>query len=412
MQAPHIDNLIEYSKRHAAVTSLRLITTLQSLFQLMERVQVQGDDLYRAIWITAERGGIEDFGVYEEYLEVGEVSNEEEFQDLWEMYYPDEFKWYKFSVANYQYGYYFYLDSELIFQFDKNQVSKDHADEYQFELCNWLSSEVLRVIDELSANEAAFNQYLEVNLPHKKRLGRIQRRDLWSIFPQEKIFFENHVSPEMVAVLQILKSEDYQSQLKYLPHICALDFFKVCELGYEANEYFTTSKNSLSPKEKYIAKADGRDCGLTKIDEISSEEFSNWYDHESQCGGHPWEVCRGGNATHISLYVKRQENGWYFILSGCSSERVVETVKFAHALYTHQVPFILHNADEIYKMILGIDFIGIVPEHVFPKYCHGLFSDGNRYIDFMNLGHEESDSIIKKAYWFPLEKVEMCRSEL
>lgn len=411
MKAPQIDNLIEYSKRYSEVTSKSHVAKLILLFQLMERIKVQGDDAYRAVWITGERGGIEDFGDYEEYLEVGEVSNKEEFIDLWKFYYPDELKWFKFSVSNYKDGYYFYIDTELIFQFDKNCVTEDHADESLIELCNWLTVKVQGVIDELSVNESAYNQYLEVNLPYKKRLGRIQRKELWSIFPDEKNFFEKHISPDMLAVLEILKTEEYQNNLRYLPDICALDFFKVCELGYEANEYFVTCTKNLSPKEKYIARADGRDCGLTLIDEKSIEEFYNWYDHESHCGGHPWEVCRGGNTTHISLYVKKHENAWFYILSGCSSVRAVETVKFAHALYIHQVPFILHNAEEIYKMIGGIDFIGIVPEYVFPKYCQGLFSDGNRYIDFMNLGHEESDSIIKKAYWFPLGKVEICSTK-
>jgi len=122
-----------------------------------------------------------------------------------------------------------------------------------------------------------------------------------------------------------------------------------------------------------MAMADGRDCGLTKLDEGSESAFEKWYKIESHCGGHPWEICRGGNSTHISLFICLAENGWNLRLAGCSRARVAETVKMALALHTNNIPFILEKAEEIIRMIKGIDYIGIVPETVIPVYCHSLF---------------------------------------
>ncbi|MHB8278549.1 MAG: hypothetical protein ACYDIA_12955, partial [Candidatus Humimicrobiaceae bacterium] len=99
-------------------------------------------------------------------------------------------------------------------------------------------------------------------------------------------------------------------------------------------------------------------------------------------------MCRGGNSTHISLFLYQVENDWKLRLAGGSSARVVETVKMALAFYLNKIPFILEKAEEILRMIKGIDFIGIVPETIIPRYCYGFSPDEDRINDFMNLGFE------------------------
>ncbi|MCL4415204.1 MAG: hypothetical protein M1365_00665, partial [Actinobacteria bacterium] len=162
-----------------------------------------------------------------------------------------------------------------------------------------------------------------------------------------------------------------------------------------------------APKKKYLAMADGRDCGLTKLDENSKTAFLNWYKNDSHCGGHPWEICRGGNSTHISLFLYQVENGWKLRLAGSSRARIIETVKMALAFYINKTPFVLEKAEEIFRMIKGIDFIGIVPETIIPRYCHGFFPDEDRINDFMNLGFERIEEIIKKSYWYPIKEVRL-----
>jgi len=94
-------------------------------------------------------------------------------------------------------------------------------------------------------------------------------------------------------------------------------------------------------------------------------------------------------------------------LAGSSSARVVETVKMAIALYKNNIPFILRDAEEILRMITGIDYIGIVPDTIFPRYCHGLFPKSDKIIDFMNLGFEKVDKITENASWYPVEEVDL-----
>ena len=69
------------------------------------------------------------------------------------------------------------------------------------------------------------------------------------------------------------------------------------------------------------------------------------------------------------------------------------------------MPFILSEAEAILRMVTGIDYIGIVPDYIFPRYCHSYFPKDDEIIDFMQLGFEENKTIIANAYWYPLEKI-------
>ena len=204
-------------------------------------------------------------------------------------------------------------------------------------------------------------------------------------------------------MLIIRKSFDQQ----LLSDISAEDFFRYCEICYDANAYFAESDRELLPREKYTKMADGRHGGLLDIASDNGDDFRKWYHNAIRVGAHPWEICRGGNSTHISLMVSTVKEGWSLFLDGSSIVRVEETVHMAVALYENRIPFTLHKSEEIFRMITGNDYIGIVPEHIFPRYCHSLFPDEDRIIDFMNLGHEYTDKIISNAYWYPLEPIQI-----
>ena len=154
--------------------------------------------------------------------------------------------------------------------------------------------------------------------------------------------------------------------------------------------------------------ADGRDMGLRDIDEESEEAFDHWYHHGAHAGGHPFEICRGGNSTHISLFVSKKEDAWKLRLAGSSRGRVAETVRMAVSLFEKGIPFLLDDAEEILRMVKGIDFIGIVPEDVTPRYCHGLFPKEDRIIDFLNpwTDTELAEFVTKQAEWYPTDRLE------
>lgn len=96
-------------------------------------------------------------------------------------------------------------------------------------------------------------------------------------------------------------------------------------------------------------------------------------------------------------------------LEGSSFVRVAETVRMVVALFENKIPFELRDADEIVRMVTGRDFMGIVPENVYPGYCHSLFPKDDKIFDFMNLGFDREimSKIVAKATWYPLEEVSL-----
>ncbi len=408
MKAPQIDLFVEYSQNNPLVKDSACVEKLNNIFDDICALEVQGDDECRMIWIEAERGTINDFGSYDDYHTEEIVETKEEFYDLWHYYYPEKTNWYAFAVSQYRDEKFFFFDSKLIFQVSaENNANRMPANDLEF--LSWLQGAVKIIITKrIMVDQDNYNDYIIKNLPYQKRYGKIKRKDYWKIFPDEKILFEKNLPGQTIGILEKVVEQSLcdQSQLE-IKKITADDFFRYCEIGYDANGYFDNRPESLSPVKKYIAMADRRDCGLTKIDGSSEKVFRQWHENESRCGGHPWEICRGGNSTHISLYVHKRNNGWLLRLAGSSTVRVMETVKIAAALYSANVPFYLEQANEILRMVKGLDYIGIVPETILPAYCHGRFPSEEKIIDFMNLGTEKKEEIIKKATWYPEKEIKI-----
>ena len=57
--------------------------------------------------------------------------------------------------------------------------------------------------------------------------------------------------------------------------------------------------------------------------------------------------------------------------------------------------------EEAFPRLTGAEAIGIVPEGVFPAYCHDRFP-GESIVDFMNLPRERQDELAKYCRWQPI----------
>ena len=149
----------------------------------------------------------------------------------------------------------------------------------------------------------------------------------------------------------------------------ANDFFEYCKIAYIAakrkDDYLD---ESLSGREMYERYADGRDEGLLEIAANSKKAFADWIDGthpKKSSGGHPWEIKRGGNTTHIDLYVMRpsyyHKEGFKVSLAGASIGRLKETICMFLAIYEAKLPITITDPEGIRKRLLAQDNIGIIP---------------------------------------------------
>ena len=188
----------------------------------------------------------------------------------------------------------------------------------------------------------------------------------------------------------------------------ANDFYKYCAVGYTEMGY---DIGAMTPKEQYYRYADGRDGKLAEINGNSPEEFAEWLNGSDWHGTHPWEVCRGGNSTHISLYVCCDDCGFYFGLAGSSYSRSTETIKFYLALCRAGIPVVISDGKKLIERVMGTEKVGVVPQDIIPKYCHSYFPKED-IISFINLPYENTEKVAERCIWQNIREIKLISKEV
>ena len=411
LTAPEIQHYCEMlSHRSSAsfhnptVFDAKTYQILDAIFdQIKQIVPREGTTDIRDILLRVPRGSIEQFGDYREWLEDGEVTSYKEFQEIWLSYFPDEKYWYSFTAIEREEEQYrgILFNHKMIIKQRGQPSAGVPLDIHEF--AEWLLWSVNACIDALRAG--TYNQFIAAHLPVQHRIGTILRKDWWSIFPENCSEFFSGLSQEDadLFIKYVEESDGQDTVAPPLKEMSANDYFRVCVIGYAANHY---SGGDRTPREQYYLHADGRDDGLGEIDPDSPSTFFSWFTNSDRRGGHPWEIARGGNSTHISLYPQYEEDGFTFLLAGSSVGRTIEIVKFYLALRKNGLPVYMKDGSILADRLTGNEKMGIVPQGVMPVYCGDLFP-GERIISFMNLDREKLDEIVQYCTWQPVPQTKL-----
>ena len=340
--------------------------------------------------------------------ELGEVENYEEFEQQWKDYYPDEKRWYYIeAICDEEVGYKAVtVNHKFVIVINPRAEKGCEHDIDSF--ANWLYEETKKCIQQME--DGTYMDFVRTNLPSVHKAGTIVRNHLWNIYPDSKKEFFDGISEEDTEefISFVNKQIDCKDTINgRLYNMTANDFYNYCSIGYSAMGY---DIGDMSPKEQYYRFADGRDAELADIDGDSSEEFIKWLNSPNWHGAHPWEVCRGGNSTHISLYVRCDNEGFYLSLAGSSYGRSTETIKFYLALCRAELPVIINDGETLIERVKGTEKVGVVPQGIIPKYCNSYFPNED-IISFMNLPYENTDIVAEKCVWQDIRDVKLISSE-
>lgn len=377
---------------------------LPELFAEVRKISPYYSNGVRKIFYRVNRGKIDDWMNFDEAVADEIVNNREEFEELWIAEYPTEKIWFQFSFYENDDYKSISINNRIVIQDMKNREDSPFGVDATL-LIRWLIVMVKNCINEIDCGE--YNQVIAKDLPPGFKYGTITRKNLWEVCPQEKTDYFKDFPELEVQEFQLLMEETNEDSIpnRYLQKMTVQDFLYCCQLGYRANRY--PMADELSPRELYKKYADGRDCGLLEIQENSPEVFEDWLENHER-GGHPWEICRGGNSTHISLYVCKNDQGFYFSVDGYSWTRSVESIKFYLAIRKAGFPIVIHYGKQLAARLSGSDEIGIVPDGVFPGYCEAYFTD-KRIIDYINLPHENRESWSKYCEWVPEPELKIIK---
>ena len=441
--APNVDRLIacfDRGYRNPAAQTRKVLDALDLLFgALSDLAPLASNGEAKSIWLKVPRGTLDDFGDYDELLAQGEVASREEYVTLWEREYPDAYSWYELVAVENERCRAVSVGNVSVVCEDREKSPADF---------DWIEEQTVALLDLLTraARESmralrcgSYNAMVAEQLPYFHRTGVVVRDVIWAADPKAKdAIFDGMDDDTYDAFCEYAASNaEDASLIGRMSSMTGNDFFAACALGYEACGYDVRGEGGerLPLDELYLRYADGRDEGLTGkgmglcsgpgIDLASPEAWEAWFFDQGRGGGHPWEVCRGGNSTHVSLYVchdkwevefrhrkgeltdeqfleAKKSWGYYYDVAGKAWNRAVESVHFYVALKRAGLPVVLRDANAILARFRGKDLVGVVPRNVVPVYCEGMFPKRfGTILDFMHVYDEDMASFGDNIEWLP-----------
>ena len=290
--------------------------------------------------------------------------------------------WQQLDLIDYQGVLFLSLGSELNCTYDQlkrtvgGTLQVKHRD-----LLREVYQSLCDISRQVAKDPLAYHKEMLNHLSPTIRFGTISRQFCRILLPDWNRF-DRELSPrEYSDSVELLR----RAESRAITDFTAGQFFRFCKIAYLANpQSFQRSLRgevdpSLSGRELYERYADGRDAGLLDIELDDPLAFKQWYLSNARSGAHPWEIYRGGNATHIDLGVMSEgdllSEGFKVFLRAPSSSRLVEACRIALALDQAGVPFEWCEKESYLARLQGEDSVGIVPfsqpllssAHRFPK---------------------------------------------
>ena len=244
--------------------------------------------------------------------------------------------------------------------------------------------DVLDWLSEVERDPDRANRRIAEEFPKDERMGVVPRSIVERYIPDAYSIGKALGAAKSRAFVRIHASGYFhREENAQVENMTANQFFEYCRIAYLASERKDDHLDrNLSGREMYHRYSDGRCGALLEIDPDSPDDFLAWLDHKTPCtrdlGDHPWEIKRGGNTTHIDLYVCRprrydwlsdkekknsKESRTVFVgLRGHHIGRIVETVKMFLALHKAGLPIWIDDADDVRDRIIGRDLMGLLPE--------------------------------------------------
>lgn len=448
--APDIDRLLRAFGRgykNPAAQTRKVLDALDRLLDVLADLKpLAGNDEVKSIWLKVPRGSLDDFGDYEELLAEGEVTSHEEYVELWESEYSDDYSWYELVAVENECCRAVSVGNVMVLCAGSQQKPADF---------DWLEEHVVILLDLLARSacesmralrEGSYNAAVAEQLPYYLRTGVVARDAIWAAHPEARDAIFDGMDEDTYRAFCEYSAADAEDEgaIGRLPALTGNDFLAACALGYGACGYDVCGGDGrcLPLDDLYLRYADGRDEGLTGkgaglcsgpgIDLASPEAWDAWFFGRTRSGGHPWEVCRGGNSTHVSLFVCHdrreaefrhrvgelsdeefrasvQSWGYYYVVAGKAWNRAVEAVHFYVALKRAGLPVVLRDALSILARFKGEDLIGVVPRDVIPVYCEGIFPKSyGAILDFMHVCDEDMAAFGDKIEWLPEDEAKLA----
>ena len=404
MYAPRIFRMTQWGNSDIQNLNPASMALFDEIFAMLEQIETNKINNYRAVWLRADRGSVADLGFEdnEDACEYFGITDEGRIQQAFLREFPDETYWFKLEAVNDR-DYYRHLGlrnfSVTIVSDEKN----DHPYNYT-ELLSWIRDGLSRAMGEIK--DGTYNQRIEAEVPLVLRYGTIPRSTYWQHCPKDKEYvLKDLTQTEIDRFISIVEAEgkDYIPSER-LQNVTFNQYFQFASYAFQAACLVVGGGTLFEQFERY-----GEDFGgriLNELDWDSHADFLRYFNGEFSMGGHPWGLRRGSSRTRIMLIPEKDNDGWYFRFGGNPNWNVYEIVKMYLALRDHNCPVRFSVGDEAIRYLREEDLIGIVPENQLCVYCYSSFP-GMDVRDFRHFDPSSEASIQNVIEWLPFDTLKL-----
>jgi hypothetical protein len=306
--------------------------------------------------------------IYTFLEELKNFQHELSFSDrIWKIIFQNKKnKWHYLQVQQYKETFYISLIDGAVPTLEVHPEQQINLDQHWELIISAAHHWLLKVKDNwIKANTAVMNNY-----PTNCRQGYVPHAVVRGSLP-DILRLDHELGKENTAKFIKIYESGYFFDAKNFERTTMTTkiFFDYCKIAYlAAQKKDEHIDEKLSGLEMYKHYADGRHEGLLDLDLDSEEEFAAWLDGSNSKrdrGGHPWEIKRGGNTTHIDLSVTRprfrEQDGFIIKINAPATTRLAEAIRMFLSLYDAAMPITISDNEGIVKRLLAQDNIGIVP---------------------------------------------------
>ena len=395
---------------------------IDKIYEAMECIKEVGHDEEKIIYVRYERGDFDSYTKFNRLKFKSKREYEKEYKDFLDEYYM-EHDWIKVEIYRYEEYKTIIFNNSLIVKVDPIDMRTG----FEFDISSFLEDLYEKIKDSINLlRNNSYYQNLCDEISYRQRIGMIKLDDLFSLNDEMKKEYYEFLSGEDIDLFlnsidrqikytekvekeasenksdikkYFQKLEEQYSCIHRIEKMNAQDYYNICKICYKSINL--EGSNEISSKDLFYKYADGRDCGLKDIDLYSYEAFDNWVkianDHANQIRG-------GSSTTRIDLRVKKDDKGYYLVLSGRYLWISNEVIKFYVELTKKNMPVFLFDAEVIRDRLIGKGVVGIVPYKIFPRYCQSLFDVD--VCDFMHLPYypNEYNKYLKYIEWLDIDK--------